>query len=106
MRSGRRSRPSIRWSQTSPHAAFTSIPGDHSHDSSATRRSVSRDPVSGELADVVTSSGVMNLLPDKTGGLSEMARVLRPGGRLQIGDILVTKAVPQCAKRDVDIGKG
>jgi ubiquinone/menaquinone biosynthesis C-methylase UbiE len=35
-----------------------------------------------------------------------MARVLKPGGRLQIGDILVSKAVPDSAKRDIDLWKG
>ena len=63
-------------------------------------------PVSDGWADVVISNGVMNLFPDKGAGLREMARVLKPGGRLQIGDILVQKAVPQSAKRDVDLWKG
>lgn len=63
-------------------------------------------PVTDEWADVIISNGVMNLFPDKTAGLQEMARVLKPGGRLQIGDILVLKAVPQSAKRDIDLWKG
>ena len=63
-------------------------------------------PVPDNWADVVISNGVMNLFPDKTAGLREMARVLKPGGRLQIGDILVTKAVPEGAKRDIDLWKG
>ena len=63
-------------------------------------------PVPDEWADVVISNGVMNLFPDKTAGLREMARVLKPGGRLQIGDILVTKAVPEGAKRDINLWKG
>lgn len=63
-------------------------------------------PIPDGWADVVISNGVMNLFPDKTAGLREMARVLKPGGRLQIGDILVQKAVPQSAKRDIDLWKG
>jgi hypothetical protein len=35
-----------------------------------------------------------------------MARVLRAGGRLQIGDILVQTAVPDGAKRNIDLWKG
>jgi ubiquinone/menaquinone biosynthesis C-methylase UbiE len=55
---------------------------------------------------MVISNGVLNLFPDKTAGLGEMARILKPGGRLQIGDILVQKAVPEGAKRDIDLWKG
>src|ERR1041384_2759023 len=50
-------------------------------------------PVEDGWADVVISNGVLNLFPDKLAALQEMARALKPGGRLQIGDILVQKAV-------------
>ncbi len=63
-------------------------------------------PVAAGWADVVISNGVLNLFPDKLAGLQEMARVLKPGGRLQIGDILVQKSVGAKAKRDVDLWKG
>ncbi len=63
-------------------------------------------PVPDEWADVVISNGVMNLFPDKSAGLCEMARVLKPGGRLQIGDILVQKPVGEGAKRNIDLWKG
>ena len=63
-------------------------------------------PVDDAWADVVISNGVMNLFPDKLAGLEEMARVLRPGGRLQIGDILVQKPVADGAKRNIDLWKG
>lgn len=63
-------------------------------------------PVDDGWADVVISNGVLNLLPDKLTGLREMARVLRPGGRLQLGDILVERAVPEGAKRNIDLWKG
>jgi SAM-dependent methyltransferase len=63
-------------------------------------------PVNDGWADVVISNGVMNLFPDKMAGLTEMARALRPGGRLQIGDILVEKAVGDGAKRNIDLWKG
>ena len=62
-------------------------------------------PVADAWADVVISNGVLNLFPDKFAGLKEMARVLRPGGRLQIGDILVQKSVGDKAKRDIDLWK-
>ena len=62
-------------------------------------------PVADGWADVVISNGVLNLFPDKLAGLQEMARVLKPGGRLQIGDILVQKAVPDNGKRDINLWK-
>lgn len=63
-------------------------------------------PVPDSWADVVISNGVLNLFPDKVAGLGEMARVLKPGGRLQVGDILVEKAVGDGAKRNIDLWKG
>ncbi len=63
-------------------------------------------PVEDGWADVVLSNGVLNLMPDKDAALREMARVLRPGGRLQIGDILVEKPVPQDAKADISLWTG
>jgi arsenite methyltransferase len=63
-------------------------------------------PVADEWADVVISNGVLNLMPDKAAGLQEMARVLQPNGRLQIGDILVQKEVPDSAKQNIDLWTG
>jgi arsenite methyltransferase len=63
-------------------------------------------PVDDGWADVVISNGVLNLMPDKAAALEEMSRVLRPDGRLQIGDILVQKAVPESSKRKIDLWTG
>ena len=63
-------------------------------------------PLEDGWADVVISNGVLNLMPDKAAALEEMARVLKPNGRLQIGDILVQKAVPESAKRKIDLWTG
>ena len=63
-------------------------------------------PIVDGWADVVISNGVLNLMPDKSAALEEMTRVLKPGGRLQIGDILVQKAVPESAKRKIDLWTG
>jgi len=63
-------------------------------------------PIEDEWADVVISNGVLNLMPDKSAALEEMSRVLKPDGRLQIGDILVQKAVPESAKRKIDLWTG
>ncbi len=63
-------------------------------------------PVPDGWADVVISNGSLNLMPDKKSALTEMARVLGPGGRLQIADILVDRAVPENAKEDIDLWTG
>lgn len=63
-------------------------------------------PVPDSWANVVISNGVLNLTPDKQKTLGEMFRVLRPGGRLQIADILVSRAVPDGAKKKIDLWTG
>jgi len=63
-------------------------------------------PVADARIDVVISNGVINLTPDKVGVMREVFRVLKPGGRCQIGDIVVHKEVPQEAKDDIDLWSG
>jgi len=63
-------------------------------------------PLPDEFADVIISNGVLNLTPDKKKTLSEWKRVLKPGGRLYIGDILVEKSMPQSALDDISLWTG
>ena len=63
-------------------------------------------PVDDNWADVVISNGAVNLCPDKLAIFKEMFRVLKPGGRIQIADILVEKPVPEDAKEDIDLWTG
>lgn len=63
-------------------------------------------PVSDHSIDVVISNGVINLCPDKARVYREIYRVLRPGGRLQIADVVVQKPVPEDAKEDIDLWTG
>lgn len=63
-------------------------------------------PVPDGWADVVISNGVFNLTPDKSSAMREMNRVLKPGGRLQIADILVQREVPASAKQKIDLWTG
>lgn len=63
-------------------------------------------PVPDGSVDLVISNGVMNLVPDKLGAYREVLRVLKPGGRFQIGDILVQRPVPEGARRDIDLWTG
>jgi arsenite methyltransferase len=63
-------------------------------------------PVADGWADVVISNGVINLCPDKIGVCREVARVLRPGGRMTIADICVERPVPEEALHDIDLWTG
>jgi SAM-dependent methyltransferase len=63
-------------------------------------------PVTDGAVDVVISNGVINLCPDKLAVLREVYRVLRPGGRVQIADMVVHKAIPQEVKDDIELWSG
>ena len=63
-------------------------------------------PVADDSIDLVISNGVLNLCPDKVAVLAESIRVLKPGGRLQISDIVVTREVPPDAKADIALWTG
>jgi arsenite methyltransferase len=63
-------------------------------------------PAEDESVDVVISNGVINLCPDKVAAMQEVWRVLKPGGRFQIADIVVHKEVPQDAKDDINLWSG
>jgi arsenite methyltransferase len=65
-----------------------------------------RLPVETGSIDVVISNGVLNLVPEKTRAIAEIARVLRPGGRVQIADIVIGEELPESAVRDVDLWTG
>jgi arsenite methyltransferase len=65
-----------------------------------------RLPVDDATVDVVISNGVINLCPDKMRVMKEVRRVLKPGGRFQIADIVVHKELPQSAKDHIDLWSG
>lgn len=60
-------------------------------------------PVESESVDVVISNGVFNLSYDKGRVFAEVGRVLRPGGRLYLADVVVQREVKLQARRDPDL---
>ena len=65
-----------------------------------------RLPVDDGSVDVVISNGVLNLVPEKERAVREVARVLKPGGRVQIADIIIGEVLPDSALRDIDLWTG
>jgi len=63
-------------------------------------------PLEDASVDVVISNGVINLTPDKAAVMVEVHRVLKPGGRIQIADIVVHQEVPQDARDDIELWSG
>ena len=59
-------------------------------------------PVPNEDFNVVISNGVFNLIPGKVKALSEVYRVLKPGGRMMIADQILTGELPEDTKARVE----
>jgi len=58
-------------------------------------------PVADGLIDVVISNCVINLVPDKKKAFKEIFRVLKPGGRMLISDIVLLKALPKFVRDSI-----
>ncbi|MBA3375753.1 MAG: arsenite methyltransferase [Actinobacteria bacterium] len=59
-------------------------------------------PLDDKSVDVVISNCVINLVADKAAVLREIARVLRPGGRLAVADMVAIEELPASVKRSLD----
>src|SRR5690606_7234984 len=63
-------------------------------------------PVSDNVADVVVSNCVLNLVPDKQKVIAEIYRVLKPGGHFSISDIVLVGELPKALKEDAEMYAG
>jgi arsenite methyltransferase len=63
-------------------------------------------PLEDESVDVVISNGVIDLVPDKDAVFAEIDRVLRPGGRLQVADVVIHHEVSEDARQRIDLWTG
>lgn len=63
-------------------------------------------PVTANVADVVVSNCVLNLVPDKAGVFREIYRVLKPGGHFSISDIVLEGELPQSLQQAAEMYAG
>jgi arsenite methyltransferase len=63
-------------------------------------------PVSSNIADVIVSNCVLNLVPDKNAVFKEIFRVLKPGGHFSISDVVLIGALPDTLRKDAEMYAG
>lgn len=63
-------------------------------------------PVNNEVADVIVSNCVLNLVPNKSKVIAEIFRVLKPGGHFSISDIVLVGSLPDALREDAEMYAG
>lgn len=63
-------------------------------------------PFEDASVDVIISNGVLDLVPDKDAVMDEIDRVLRPGGRVQLADVVIHREVSEDARGRIDLWTG
>ncbi|MGN6532616.1 MAG: arsenite methyltransferase [Ginsengibacter sp.] len=67
---------------------------------------IEKMPVTSNIADVIVSNCVLNLVPDKDGVFKEIFRVLKPGGHFSISDIVLVGNLPASIKNAAEMYAG
>ena len=63
-------------------------------------------PIASNIADVIVSNCVLNLVPNKDGVFKEIYRVLKPGGHFSISDVVLVGQLPESLKKDAEMYAG
>ncbi|MEI8075334.1 MAG: arsenite methyltransferase [Bacteroidota bacterium] len=63
-------------------------------------------PIISNVADVIVSNCVLNLVPNKDGVFKEIYRVLKPGGHFSISDVVITGVLPDGLRKDAEMYAG
>lgn len=67
---------------------------------------IEKMPVTSNVADVIVSNCVLNLVPNKDGVFKEIYRVLKPGGHFSISDVVLVGDLPKGLQNDAEIYAG
>jgi ubiquinone/menaquinone biosynthesis C-methylase UbiE len=67
---------------------------------------IERMPVTANVADVIVSNCVLNLVPNKNGVFKEIFRVLKPQGHLSISDVVLEGTLPEALRKDAEMYAG
>ena len=67
---------------------------------------IEKMPVTSNVADVIVSNCVLNLVPDKDAVIKEIYRVLKPGGHFSIADIVLIGDLPEALRKDAEMYAG
>ena len=67
---------------------------------------IEKMPVTSNVADVIVSNCVLNLVPNKDGVCKEIYRVLKPGGHFSISDVVLAGALPEALQKDAEMYSG
>jgi len=67
---------------------------------------IEKMPVTSNVADVIVSNCVLNLVPNKDGVFKEIFRVLKPGGHFSISDVVLVGNLPEALRKDAEMYAG
>ncbi len=67
---------------------------------------IEKMPVTADIADVIVSNCVLNLVPNKDGVFKEIYRVLKPGGHFSISDVVLVGKLPEGLRKDAEMYAG